>query len=77
MAIVQGEATMIGEMLRGGAALVAILSVHYPMKEGPMDERGQDGACASGGTSVRLSPPGGFPCCVPARRVNPRTCPRA
>lgn len=59
---------MIGEMLRGSVAMMAIFSVNGPAPgHDRADERRSDKALQ----------PVEFPWCIPARRVGLRTCPRA
>ena len=69
---------MVGEMLRGSAAIAAILS-GYVEAQGYFlpGERMQDSACVLSYRAPPVPLRGNIPCCVPDRRAVPRLCPRA
>ncbi|WP_176596554.1 MULTISPECIES: hypothetical protein [Sphingobium] len=69
---------MMGDMLRGSAAIAAILSGNAQAQGQFLSgEWTQDGACAPSHRAVHAPRAGNLPCCVPGRRAAPPLCPRS
>nr|WP_087574739.1 hypothetical protein [Sphingomonas sp. CDS-1] len=69
---------MMGDMLRGSAAIAAILSGNAQAQSQILSgEWMQDSACAPSYRALHAAEPRNLPCCVPARRAVPPLCPRS
>ncbi len=74
----QGKIMMMGDMLRGSAAIAAILSSNAQAQSQFLSgEWMQDGACVPSYRALNAPETRNLPCCVPARRAVPPLCPRS